>query len=123
MRRPLLLLILIVAAIVVWATYLVSTLIGLLFENGLAHAITPESLSVRIHWTEDRRPIPKILHQTWKNETVPEAWSIAQYSCVDLHPDYQYIVPLRHPQSSTNCYSYGRMHRVGNLLKRNTLGS
>src|SRR5437762_8301271 len=94
MRRPLLLLILLVSAILAGAVYLVSTLIGLLFESGLKNAIIPETLPSRSNWSEDRRPIPKIIHQTWKNETIPEMWSIAQYSCRDLHPDYKYIVPL-----------------------------
>jgi len=94
MRRPLLLLIVTVSVILGVAVWLVSTLIALLFETGLANAIAPEDLSVRAGWGEDRRPIPKIIHQTWKNETVPEMWAIAQYSCRDLHPDYQYIVPL-----------------------------
>jgi hypothetical protein len=72
---------------------MVSTFIGLLFESGMQNAILPENLISRTSWPEDRRPIPKIIHQTWKNDTVPEMWSIAQYSCHDLHPDYRYIVP------------------------------
>jgi len=97
MRRPILLLIVIVSVLLGGAVYCVSTLIALLFETGLASAIDPEQLLVRQEWREDRRPIPKIIHQTWKNETVPEMWSIAQYSCRDLHPDYQYIVSLSLP--------------------------
>lgn len=92
MRRLLLLLILAISVVLGTAVYLVSTLIGLLFETGLQNAILPESLASRASWTEDRHPIPKILHQTWKNETIPEEWSIAQYACRDLHPDYDYIV-------------------------------
>jgi mannosyltransferase OCH1-like enzyme len=34
--------------------------------------------------------IPKILHQTYINESIPEKWVQAQKSCVDLHPDYEY---------------------------------
>lgn len=34
--------------------------------------------------------VPKIIHQTWKEETVPEKWRAAQKSCRDLHPDYEY---------------------------------
>jgi len=93
MRKPLLLLILAVVGVLVGATYLVSTLIALLFETGLAHAIIPETLSARLaSISEARRPIPKIIHQTWKNETVPELWAVAQYTCRDIHPDYEYIV-------------------------------
>jgi hypothetical protein len=42
----------------------------------------------------EHRPqiIPKIIHQTYKNETIPEVWVEAQQSCIDLHPDYEYIV-------------------------------
>jgi hypothetical protein len=123
MRRPLLLLIVGVSVLLGGAVWLVSTLIALLFESGLQTAIDPEQLNVRTGWGEDRRPIPKILHQTWKNETVPEMWSIAQYSCRDLHPDYQYIVasPL-FTVFVLLMISYGRMRRVGSLLRRSILG-
>jgi uncharacterized membrane protein YciS (DUF1049 family) len=102
MRKPLLLLLLVVLGILAGATYIVSTLIALLFETGLAHAIIPDLLAARVAAIpEARRPIPKILHQTWKNETVPELWAVAQYTCRDLHPDYEYIVrsPLKNPCS------------------------
>src|SRR5208282_5338429 len=99
MRRLLLLLLLAISAVLGTAVYLVSTLIGLLFESGLQNAISPESLVSRASWTEDRHPIPKIIHQTWKNETIPEVWSIAQYACLDLHPDYKYIVTFPSPLS------------------------
>jgi hypothetical protein len=95
MRKPVLALVLIISVVLAGLVYLFSTFIGLLFETGLANAISPETLVERLSWHEDRHLIPKILHQTWKNETVPEAWTIAQYSCMDLHPDYQYIVDPR----------------------------
>ena len=123
MRRPLLLLIVGVSLVLGGAVWLVSTLIALLFESGLQTAIDPEQLNIRSGWGEDRRPIPKIIHQTWKNETVPEMWSIAQYSCLDLHPDYQYIVasPLL-TVFVLLIRSYGRMRRAGSLLRRSILG-
>ena len=97
MRKGLLLLVLGVVAVLGGLVYLFSTLIALLFETGLQNAIPPSILSsswIASTTSEEHRPIPKIIHQTWKNETVPEAWSIAQYSCLDLHPDYQYIVTV-----------------------------
>ncbi|KAH3902173.1 related to Mannosyl phosphorylinositol ceramide synthase CSH1 [Saccharomycodes ludwigii] len=36
--------------------------------------------------------IPKIIHQTYKTEDVPERWKAGQQNCIDLHPDYQYIL-------------------------------
>ncbi|KAF4539463.1 Mannosyl phosphorylinositol ceramide synthase SUR1 [Lasiodiplodia theobromae] len=34
--------------------------------------------------------IPKIIHQTYANRTIPDHWKQAQQSCLDLHPDYEY---------------------------------
>lgn len=94
MRKLFFLLLLITSAILGGLVYLVSTLIALLFETGLSSAIDPQQLVTQHGIDEQHRPIPKIIHQTWKNETIPEDWSIAQYACLDLHPDYQYIVSL-----------------------------
>ncbi|KAI9808695.1 MAG: hypothetical protein M1825_003847 [Sarcosagium campestre] len=40
----------------------------------------------------DNRPqlIPKIIHQTYVNESLPAHWKDAQQSCVRLHDDYEY---------------------------------
>ena len=41
--------------------------------------------------------IPKIIHQVylgWDNEVIPVQWQEAQQSCIDLHPDYEYMVQL-----------------------------
>ena len=34
--------------------------------------------------------IPKILHQTWVNESVPMRWATAQQSCLYYHADWEY---------------------------------
>ncbi|MCJ1307603.1 hypothetical protein MMC25_001250 [Agyrium rufum] len=34
--------------------------------------------------------IPKIIHQTYINTSIPEVWQQAQQSCIDLHEDYEY---------------------------------
>ncbi|RAL67641.1 hypothetical protein DID88_008390 [Monilinia fructigena] len=34
--------------------------------------------------------IPKIIHQTYINSSIPERWKKGQQSCVDLHEDYEY---------------------------------
>lgn len=36
--------------------------------------------------------IPKLIHQTYKDEAVPEQWRVSQQSCLNLHPDYNYTV-------------------------------
>ncbi|KAM5345062.1 hypothetical protein ACJ41O_010924 [Fusarium nematophilum] len=36
------------------------------------------------------RKIPRILHQTVKNETIPEKWVESQQSCKEMYHDYEY---------------------------------
>ena len=36
--------------------------------------------------------IPKIIHQTYINESIPKVWAPARKACIDLHPDYEYIM-------------------------------
>lgn len=36
--------------------------------------------------------IPKIIHQTYKTTEIPEIWKLGQQLCIDLHPDYEYIL-------------------------------
>ncbi|EWG92859.1 Sur1p [Saccharomyces cerevisiae R103] len=36
--------------------------------------------------------IPKIIHQTYKTEDIPEHWKEGRQKCLDLHPDYKYIL-------------------------------
>lgn len=36
--------------------------------------------------------IPKILHQTYKTVEIPEHWKEGRQRCIDLHPDYEYIL-------------------------------
>ena len=34
--------------------------------------------------------IPRIIHQTWKTETIPPQWEAAQRSWRDAHPGWEY---------------------------------
>ena len=46
--------------------------------------------------------IPKIIHQVylgWDDKEIPLQWQEAQQSCIDLHPDYEYLVRL-----SSQCF-------------------
>ncbi|KAI0347225.1 hypothetical protein BDW22DRAFT_1404840 [Trametopsis cervina] len=36
--------------------------------------------------------IPRILHQTWKSETLPVKWTKISQHCRDLMPDYEYML-------------------------------
>ncbi|KAG5519867.1 hypothetical protein PMAC_000143 [Pneumocystis sp. 'macacae'] len=68
-------------------------LIALLFENFKSVTIrewsTPYSEDYKINIKE---VIPRIIHQTWKNETIPEKWAEAYDNCKKLHPNYEHIL-------------------------------
>ncbi|CCF55556.1 hypothetical protein KAFR_0A01170 [Kazachstania africana CBS 2517] len=36
--------------------------------------------------------IPKIIHQTYKTNDIPEHWKEGQRKCIELHSDYEYIL-------------------------------
>ncbi|KAF7977465.1 hypothetical protein HWV62_3653 [Athelia sp. TMB] len=36
--------------------------------------------------------IPRIIHQTWKSETLPERWTGISKACRDMMPDYEYML-------------------------------
>lgn len=42
--------------------------------------------------SEKPQLIPKIIHQTYKTTDIPEMWKEGQQKCIDLHPDYKYIL-------------------------------
>jgi mannosyltransferase OCH1-like enzyme len=72
----------------------VFTLLTLLLEDAAADAIHRADIPSPNSQLIDKRPqfIPKIIHQTYKNESIPEHWKAPQQSCLDLHADYEYKV-------------------------------
>jgi hypothetical protein len=71
-----------------------STLISLLFEDGAADAIARAEIPAPGSDLIENRTqlIPKIIHQTYINASIPVQWKAGQQSCIDLHEDYEYIV-------------------------------
>lgn len=94
MRRGLLFFILVNALIITTLVRNVFTLLTLLVEDASADAIHLADLSSHdASWIETRpQLIPKIIHQTYRNESIPAHWKEAHRSCVDWHPDYEYIL-------------------------------
>ncbi len=94
MRRGLAIFLVLNLIIVVFLIRSVFTLLTLLVEDGAADAIHSAEIPAPNSPLIDERPqlIPKIIHQTYVNDTVPERWREAQKSCVDLHKDYEYNV-------------------------------
>jgi hypothetical protein len=127
MRRALLIFLLISLFIITLLVRSVSTLLSLLVENAAADAILGAELPSPNSSLIEQLPqiIPKIIHQTYKNDTIPEVWFDAQQTCIDLHPDYEYIVRLsRDPTQfrTYRCFSCGRMKSRATLLPPNIPG-
>lgn len=131
MRRGLLIFLLVNLLILSLLVRSVSTLLALLVEDAAADAIHRAELPSPNSSLIEQRPqtIPKIIHQTYKNETIPEVWVEAQQSCIDLHPDYEYIVrpwpspELFNSRFLTCAVSYGQMRNRETLSPPNILGS
>jgi len=96
MRRAFTIFLIFTSLIIFLLIRFVFTLITLLFEDASADAIHSADIPAPNSPLIDDRPqlIPKIIHQTYVNDTVPERWREAQKSCVDLHEDYEYRVGL-----------------------------
>jgi|SRR3954470_21003066 mannosyltransferase OCH1-like enzyme len=71
-----------------------STLISLLFENASRFAIPGAEIPAPNSDRNDNRTqlIPKIIHQTYINSSIPAKWKEGQQACVNLHDDYEYMV-------------------------------
>ncbi|KAI9746585.1 MAG: hypothetical protein M1818_000298 [Claussenomyces sp. TS43310] len=92
MRRTNVLLGVVTLSFVFLMVYECSTLISLLFEPGTRYAIRKADMPAPGSELIDARPqlIPKIIHQTYINSTIPEQWRAGQQACVNLHSDYEY---------------------------------
>lgn len=70
----------------------VSTLLSLLVEDAAADVIHPSEIPAINSTLNSSLPqlIPKIIHQTYINASIPERWRLPHESCIKLHPDYEY---------------------------------
>ena len=106
-----------------------STLISLLFEDGSADAIARAEIPAPGSDLIENRTqlIPKIIHQTYINESIPEQWKAGQESCKALHKDYEYKVGLLgialKSVSESNSRSYGLTRSPASSSSPNTRGS
>lgn len=70
-------------------------LLGLLgvFEDG-GDPIKHAELPFRGSRQPNARPhvVPKIIHQVYIGESVPERWLYPQQTCIETHQDFEYMV-------------------------------
>ncbi|RAO72136.1 uncharacterized protein BHQ10_008148 [Talaromyces amestolkiae] len=92
MRRGVIIFILVNVLILGFLVRSVFTLLTLLVEDASADAIHRSDIPSPNSSLIETRPqlIPKIIHQTYINESIPDRWLEPQRSCIDLHPDYEY---------------------------------
>jgi mannosyltransferase OCH1-like enzyme len=92
MRRGVVLFAICATAIILFLVNSVWTLLTLLVEDGHEDAISKAELPAPGSPPTDKRShmIPKIIHQTYINTSIPEVWQEAQQSCINLHPDWEY---------------------------------
>ena len=56
---------------------------GVRWDEGDADVADDEGRDVGV----PRQRVPKIVHQTWKEERLPEKWEKVRQNCMELHPD------------------------------------
>ncbi|QID88375.1 zinc-finger protein [Saccharomyces pastorianus] len=67
-------------------------LLTLCIDDTFKDAILEEDLNPPPNVASKPQLIPKIIHQTYKTEEIPEHWKEGRQKCLDLHPDYKYIL-------------------------------
>ncbi|KAF2208363.1 glycosyltransferase family 32 protein [Cercospora zeae-maydis SCOH1-5] len=96
MRRPVLIFLILNLALIAFLVHSVWTLLELLVINGIEDAITKAELPPMgsEHDLDTKPMIPKIIHQTYINTSIPAVWQEAQQSCLHLHqePDWKYML-------------------------------
>ncbi|CAD6646231.1 XXYS1_4_G0021250.mRNA.1.CDS.1 [Saccharomyces cerevisiae] len=72
--------------------YYTFDLLTLCIDDTVKDAILEEDLNPPADAPPKPQLIPKIIHQTYKTEDIPEHWKEGRQNCLDLHPDYKYIL-------------------------------
>lgn len=86
-----------IALFVLYILSLFRNVFKLLLEDISPYAFSPEELAaIDTHPRENEtEQIPRIIHQVYlgfDNRVMPTSWKKAQQSCIELHPDYEYMV-------------------------------
>ncbi|KAF1957407.1 hypothetical protein CC80DRAFT_491524 [Byssothecium circinans] len=92
MRRGVLTFLIVTIVVLGFAVHHVWTLLSLLVVTGREDQISRAELPAPNSGAISEKPqlIPKIIHQTYINESIPAHWKGPQQSCLDLNSDYEY---------------------------------
>ncbi|KAI5125013.1 hypothetical protein M0805_007437 [Coniferiporia weirii] len=97
-RRPLQLFLIVLALVLVGTVLLLSSISFYLSIDNLAYLTEWEVGPVEddAFWNATAlgrvERIPRIIHQTWKSETLPDRWKGISQECRDMMPDYEYML-------------------------------
>ncbi|KAG0650368.1 Mannosyl phosphorylinositol ceramide synthase [Hyphodiscus hymeniophilus] len=83
--------ILLVTLTLAFLTYKSLPLLHLLTEDGSADAVRASVLFNDPQTYNNTQLIPKIIHQTYKNTTIPLRWQVPQEMILKYHGDYEYM--------------------------------
>lgn len=87
MRRSVAIFLVVNLLIVIYLISSVWTLLSLLVVDGSADAVSRAELPGPESPTTRKEIIPRILHQTYVNESIPAHWEVARQSCLALHTE------------------------------------
>ncbi|KAF8318206.1 glycosyltransferase family 32 protein, partial [Clavulina sp. PMI_390] len=54
--------------------------------------VPPSAGAVTANSSRALERIPRIIHQTWKTDTLPERWKAVSKTCTSIMPDYEYML-------------------------------
>ena len=76
-------------ALFLLGTVIVLSTISFYLHIDPAAYVTPEEVEASISNStgRDAERIPRIIHQTWKTETLPDRWINVSQSCKNMMPD------------------------------------
>lgn len=76
-------------ALFLLGTVIVLSTVSFYLHIDVAAYITPGEVEAWTSNTTTRRVghIPRIIHQTWKTESLPERWKSVSQTCKDMMPD------------------------------------
>jgi mannosyltransferase OCH1-like enzyme len=96
MRRRSRRFLLLVTFVLAFLIYRSQPLLKLLSEVGALDTISASQLFTEAQKYSNPDLIPKIIHQTYKNTSIPLKWQQMQNMILKYHDDYEYMV-CQHP--------------------------